>query len=120
MLGRIVRFSGFIYGYSKYVQPYMLADGDSCGCTWHPFVGIGDENSLRTEGTQTMLFNARILSLCSHISDPAVNSTQRIGTACLVANSIHLFRTSESAFVLSGERNVSGTSIMLWLTGTYR
>jgi hypothetical protein len=50
MLGRIVRFSGFIYSYSKYMRPYMLVNGDSCGCTWHPFVGIGDENSLGTEG----------------------------------------------------------------------
>ena len=58
---------------------------------------------LRSCGTLTALFKARTASLCSHISADAINKTQRIGTECLVANSTHLLRTSESALVLSVE-----------------
>ena len=56
---------------------------------------------LRRCGILTASFKARTASLCSHISADAVNNTQRTGTECLAANSIHLLRTSESALVLS-------------------
>ncbi len=55
------------------------------------------------EEKYTLLFNARTASLCSQIWESAVNSTQRIGTACLAASWIHLLRTSTSALVLSEE-----------------
>lgn len=53
------------------------------------------------ETEPTSLFNDLTASLCSHRCRGTLNQTQRIGTPCLFARSIHLERTSGSAFVLS-------------------
>lgn len=41
-----------------------------------------DERSVENRGPHTTSFSARTASLCAQISGPAVNHTQRIGTAC--------------------------------------
>lgn len=50
------------------------------------------------------LFRARTTSLCWQSSKGVLNHTQRIGTLCFLANSIHSARPSTSGFVLSAAR----------------
>jgi hypothetical protein len=99
MLGSIVRFSGFIYKGVSMVIHYKDVERSGNTCTY----SVEKEEKILENcmGHLTLLFNARTASLCSQISEVAVNSTHRIGTECLAARAIHLLRTSASGFVLS-------------------
>jgi hypothetical protein len=59
---------------------------------------------MRYEIELTDLFSARTASLCSQSALGILNQTQRIGTSCLRASSIHSFLPSGSGFVLSASQ----------------
>jgi hypothetical protein len=102
MLGRIVRFSGFICDADQN-ELHMPTQIAPIGVA--TFVGMNW--GMVGKGAHTTLFRARTTSLCSQSSELAVNNTQRIGTECFAARSTHLLRTSESALVLSRTRKSS-------------
>lgn len=80
--------------------------------SWKPSFSLGSLNrdlnpvnaSLGNDALDSgfiVLFSDLAASLCSHTANGVLNHTQRMGTLCCFANSIHTARVSGSALVLS-------------------
>jgi len=117
--GKIVRFSGFIYGVILVFEfSYAFVRPVACGFCWASMVCT---RSKLPRIELTLELSARTTLLCSHASAGVVKYIQRIGTPCFFATSIHFERTSVSALVLSNDGQIdleSGCGYRYWPTAT--